>query len=68
MPFAPEAGVFDSTTAALRDDRDLAAARREQRDGPAVRAAFDGFIDVSDKGDHDVAALMREAEIDMASI
>jgi protein O-GlcNAc transferase len=34
--------------------------------GQRIKAAFDRFIDVSNKNDYDVAALMREAEIDIA--
>jgi predicted O-linked N-acetylglucosamine transferase (SPINDLY family) len=52
-------GRFETFAISLQPEENSAMGRR-------VRAAFDRFIDVSDKGDHDVAALMREAEIDIA--
>jgi protein O-GlcNAc transferase len=52
-------GRFETIVISLQPEENSAMGRR-------VRAAFDRFIDVSDKGDHDIAALMREAEIDIA--
>lgn len=50
---------FEITAISLGPDRDDEMRAR-------LKAACDRFIDVRDKGDHEVAALLRELEIDIA--
>jgi predicted O-linked N-acetylglucosamine transferase (SPINDLY family) len=61
------AGVFE------RHDRErfetIALSLQAQEDsamGRRLQSAFDRFIDVSDRCDHEIAALMRELEVDIA--